>query len=308
MGNGLLFFRFCFFSHWSFAQKFIIQGCQENCRQDGRSRSCQRPYTVVGDSTDGELAIEHHPSLALSNGSARVLLDSGETHVLVSVKAELVTPALNYPHDGVIDVHVDRMQKRDEDLESTLTSLLLPHLVNTRKLCIVSHYYVWNLHLDILILASNGGSLLDICSHGIRAALSNTRLPNLSTVPTSGEGKPSLQVNSDIRSACLIPGVETIPVIVTVSLLKCPSPIFILDATKEEEYCSFAQIHVVLEQSKEEPIICAIHKAGRGSLPLSLLQEVTAFVSQPRGGTMSVAPDNSYQIQILQESFAIRQQ
>jgi exosome complex RNA-binding protein Rrp42 (RNase PH superfamily) len=248
--------------------------------------------------------------LVLSNGSARVFLGTGDIHILVSVKAELVAPALNRPNEGVIGVHVDLMHKRDDELESTLSNLLLPHLVDTEKLCIVPHHYVWSLHLDLLILASSGGSLLDACSQGINAALQNTRLPKVSFVPASGGEKPTLQVDTDISSGLglglgHIPGVSKAPVIVTVSMLKCPAPVFILDATREEESCAFAQVHVVLERSAREPTICALHKAGGGSLPFSLLQDVTSFVLQASTSSICFTPDSLHHL--LQENFVIQQ-
>lgn len=294
-------------------QKFIIEGCQENCRQDGRSRPEFRPYlTVVGDSSSTSTSTDtddlpQQPPLVLSNGSARVFLATGETHILVSAKAELVVPALSRPNEGVIDVHVDLMQKRDEDLESILSSLLLPHLVDTEKLCIVPNHYVWRLHLDLLIMSSDGGSLLDACSQGIHAALVNTLLPKVSYVAAQIGEKPTLQVDGDITSAACIPGVEQAPVIVTVSMLKSRNtPVFILDATAEEEACAYAQVHVVLDRSvPEKPTICALHKAGGGSLPFSLLQEVTSFVSQASASSICVTPESHHHL--LQEHFVIQQ-
>jgi exosome complex RNA-binding protein Rrp42 (RNase PH superfamily) len=288
-------------------QKFIIQGCRENCRHDGRARHEFRPYSIhVGGGSAAEADVQQQPPLVLSHGSARVFLATGETHILVSVKAELVLPAVDRPNEGVIDLHVDLMQKRDEDLESTLSSLLLPHFVDTKELCIVPNHYVWRLHIDLLVMACGGGSLLDACSRGIKAGLQNTCLPKVSYVPAQGGNKQSLQVDTDIVKAQSIPGVANAPLIVTVCLLKTPAPVFILDATREEEACAFAKVHVLLDRSASEPTICGLRKAGGGSLPFSLLQDLISFVLNAAASDFSYSTaENPHHL--LQETFAMQQ-
>lgn len=281
---------------------YILEGCRDNCRVDGRSRNEFRPYySIVGD-------------FDLSYGSARVFLATGEIHVLVSVKAELVVPATERPNEGVVEVHVDFMHgytHRDEDLESTLSDLLVPHLVDTKKLCICEDYFAWKLNIDLFVITSGGGSLLDACSQGIQAALHKTLLPRIAVVPTSegGGDKPTIQVDSDIKSAASVPGVSDVPVVVTVSLLKHKkTPILIVDATGEEEACSFAQVHVVLDRgssSSKEPMICALHKAGGGALPFGLLQDVTSFVLEVSASSQVVVSESLHHL--LQDNFSIQQ-
>jgi exosome complex RNA-binding protein Rrp42 (RNase PH superfamily) len=294
-------------------QKFIFDGCRENCRQDGRARQEYRSYSTVSgaSSTSSSEQADDHPPLALSNGSARVFLATGETHLLVSVKAELVVPAMSHPSSGVLDIHVDFMHDKDETLGSTISNLLLPHLVDLERLCVVPNYYVWRLAIDVLVIASNGGSLLDACSRGIHAAIQTTLLPKLTHEAAPDGGKPVLQIDSDIKNAYRIPGSDKAPVIATISLLKTSTeakttPVFILDATKEEEACAFAQVRVVLDRSsEEEPIICALHKAGGGSLPLGLLQDVTSFVLQSFSQHDKLFSNDGHQ-HMLQETFVIQ--
>eukprot|EP00980_Cylindrotheca_fusiformis_P004123 scaffold894_cov153-Cylindrotheca_fusiformis.AAC.19 len=315
-------------------QKFVVEGCRENCRQDGRTRQEFRSYTTItgggGGSSSSSTTTgkneEGHPPLVLSNGSARVFLATGETHVMVSVKAELVIPAISHPNSGVIDIHVDYMHNnndKDDALTGIISSLLLPHLVeDTEQLCVVPHFYVWRLSIDVLVIASNGGSLLDACSLGIRAAIQNTLLPKLTheaagTTNNDGDGKPVLQIDADIQNAHHIPGSDKVPIVATVSLLKTENnlPILILDATKEEEMCAFSQIHVVIDttsrssEQEQQPVICALHKAGGGSLPFSLLQDVTAFVLEVaplNDNTVAAVVVNDGQQHMLQETFAIQ--
>ena len=287
--------------------KFIIEGCRDGCRVDGRSRKDFRLYSsVVGD-------------FALSNGSARIFLATKESHVLVSVKAELVVPASSAPSEGAVEVHVDYMQgntsSRDDELASTLSNLLVPHLVDREKMCVASNYFVWKLNIDVLIITSGGGSLIDACSQGIHAALQQTLLPRLTVVPASeGKGnKPTIQVDSDINAAERIPGVENSPIIVTVSLLRHKkTPVMIVDATEEEEACAFARVHVVLDrgisslpEKSREPMICALHTAGGGALPFALVQDVTSFVLEASGSSRVVVSKSLHHM--LQDNFSIQQ-
>ena len=94
-------------------------------------------------------------------------------------------------------------------LESTLSHLLLPHLVDVKALCVVPHHYVWKLHIDLFLIATSGGSLVDACSHVIHAALQNTQLPHVTPLPMSSSSnssstidgnptKPALQVDGKV--------------------------------------------------------------------------------------------------------------
>ncbi|KAL3944538.1 MAG: hypothetical protein SGBAC_001406 [Bacillariaceae sp.] len=279
--------------------------------------SGSNPSAESNDSSE-----QHNSPLVLSNGSARVFLATGETHVLVSVKAELVTPAMSHPGCGVLDINVDYMHNpqgktsnKDDSLAPTISSLLLPHLVDPKQLCVVPHHFVWKLHLDVMVLASNGGSLLDACSLGMQAALRNTVLPKLTSEKAPDGGRPVLQIDADLQNAVPIPGSEQTPIISTVSLLKAnaassgnTAPILILDATQQEEACAVSQVHVVLDrsnQNQKEPLICAIHKAGGGALPFSLLQDVTSFVLETKSGAAKVCSGNAHE-HLLQETFLLQ--
>jgi exosome complex component RRP42 len=293
-------------------QQFILQGCREDCRRDGRSRDEFRPYYIVqGD-------------VALSYGSSRVFLPTQETHVLVSIKAELVVPSAVAPQEGVVELNVDFLHSdphhssTSDALETTLSTLFVPHLIDKRRLCIAPEYYVWKINIDILIISANGGSLMDACSQGIHSALGQTLLPQLAVAPAEGGNtkgsKPTLQVDSDIKAArpIIAGGMVNVPVIVTVFLLRDTQqqrrPILIVDATAEEETCSFAQIHVVLERVQSgalsEPMICALHKAGGGALPFALLQEVTSFCLAASGSSRVVVAESKHHF--LQDSFVVQ--
>lgn len=254
------------------------------------------------DGSTGASESDASDPLVLSHGSARVFLPTGELNILVSVRAGLAIPSRARPNEGMISVHVDLLhntgQKRDEELESTLTELLVPHLINKQDLCVVPHYYVWALYIDLLVLSSEGGSLLDACGRGVQRALSSTRIPVVTQAPQAKEGDGvTIETDGDFKNANHIPGIENPPFIQTVTILTAPGvrkPIFILDATKEEELCAVAQVHVVLEESPEGPArICALHKSGGGALPLSLLQDLTAFVAKIPPGSIKTGASGS---------------
>jgi exosome complex component RRP42 len=329
-------------------QRFILEGCLDHCRQDGRARNQARPYSIVCDSTtsttnqndsDQNAASQQTP-LVLSNGSARLVLPTGETHIVCSIKAEIVHPSSHQPQKGVVELSVDTLSasSRNEELESTLLHLLGDFLVDYEQLCIVPNYYVWRLSVDLMILCAHGGSIVDACSRVLQAALRSTTLP--SVIPLAKEttksddkdaDKPALQVDADIAAAIVIPGVDQSPVIVTVTILKCQQSsqsskkqppatmILILDATAQEEACAFAQVHVAVDA---KGTICAVQKAGGGSLPLPLLQDICQFAIASTSSTSSNSHTNTntkitsdgsssqtnttYQY-LLQEQFSIQQ-
>lgn len=276
-------------------QNFIVEGCRQNCRQDGRACHEVRAYLADFGSTSTNAEGSSADPLVLSHGSARVFLPTGELNILVSVRAGLAVPARARPDEGMISVHVDLLhntgQRRDEELESTLTELLVPHLLNKKELRVVSHHFVWKLDIDLLVLSSEGGSLLDACGRGIQCALATTRIPLVSEIAQKKESEGvTLEADSDFKSAKYIAGVDNPPFIQTVTILKAEGarkPIFVLDATKEEELCAVAQVHVVLEEHSGGKVkICALHKSGGGSLPLTLLQDLTAFVAKAPSGSI----------------------
>jgi exosome complex component RRP42 len=135
-------------------QRFILEGCLDHCRQDGRARNQTRPYSIVSGSTSGDNANANGSDnnnnnaaspLVLSNGSARLLLPTGETHIICSIKAEIVHPSSLHPQKGVLELAVDTLNasSRNEELESTLLHLLGDFMVDYQQLCIVPHFYVW---------------------------------------------------------------------------------------------------------------------------------------------------------------------
>jgi 3' exoribonuclease family, domain 1 len=139
------------------------------------------------------------------------LLDG--THVLCSVKADIVRPSERRPNQGALELSVEyhphsfgggsggtssrSKSRNDEDvLQQLLEDLLLPHLVDLRCLCLVRGELAWRLSIDVLVLScgagcSSGvagpGALLDACSLTVVAALRNTWLPSVAILAKEGD-------------------------------------------------------------------------------------------------------------------------
>jgi len=266
---------------------YILEACRDNIRLDGRTRTELRQYTLL-----------QNAPLSLSNGSARILMGGGATHVLCSCKAELVKPSPLQPHQGVVELHVDLLQnqqrQQEEFLQTTLSKLLLQHVVNLEKLCVVPGSYVWRLGVDVLILSKSGGSVMDTCSRVIRAALLNTQLPLvtpthkpqqssvMTTTPPSssnaGGAQVDLAVDGDICHAVPVPGVEDCPLVVTVHVMKCPpknSTALVVDASLQEEACAECQVRVAVDFKER---VCALY--NQGPLEASLLSDIVSTAVQ----------------------------
>jgi exosome complex component RRP42 len=298
-------------------ETYIRSGCRDDCRTDGRTQMDFRSYTiVVGSKT--ELA----PPLILSNGSARLVSSDQQTHLLCSIKAEVVRPAINTPNEGVVEFHVDRLttassatRRTDDELQALCQTLLVDQLLDKKALCISPGEYAWKLAIDLYIISSSG-SLLDAASHVISAALQNTLLPSVD--PLSPEDQESKQksknsidlvVDGDIHAAQPPPGTELAPILTTITVLKCPSvnslPKFVLihDATAQEEACAYCQVHVAVDTTN---VLCGLQTLGTGSLPLSLLPEITAAAIQSAQQSKLAYKVVQSKADLLQEPFAMQ--
>ena len=274
-------------------REYILEGCRQDCRLDGRTCQEVRPYVIVTPTATQEAP------LILSHGSARLLSanscsDGESTQLLCSVKAELTQPTALRPDQGMVELHVDAMvagisRRLCDDLQASLMHLLGDSLVDTRALCVLPNVYAWRLHIDVYVV-SQAGSLLDAASRVVRAALENTKLPALDVLPaTSHESihqetaemtqAASVVVDGDIHNASPLPGVDAGPLIVTVTVMQSldanhrPVTTLLLDATAAEEACAMVQVHLAVVTTP--PAIAAVRKTGTGSLSLALLPEIT---------------------------------
>jgi exosome complex component RRP42 len=280
-------------------QEFIRQGCQADCRADGRAATDFRTFYI-------ETGGPQQPVLLLSHGSARLLDSTGALQMLCSVKAELVHPTLNAPTAGSIEIAIDEHASVSSSRKNTLREqqAALQHRLqwmDLQKLCVIPGAAVWRLYVDLYILSTTSGTTaaawLDAASHCIRTALHHTVLPCVTVADddTTTESSSSssstkknvldrLLVDSDIRNARpVIATVEEAPVIVTVHVIPSSSSstgggttVLVLDATAEEEAVSTAAVHVAVrvqqqQQSSSAVMVSAVWKSGSGSLPMALL-------------------------------------
>jgi exosome complex component RRP42 len=259
-------------------QYYILEGCRENCRVDGRSQTSLRPFSLVTSDP-----------LVLSHGSSRILAASSKAEILCSIKAELVHPSVEAPTHGVVEIHVDigsddgdfrKRRLTEQQLEASLNFLLKDNVVSLSSLCVVPNHYVWRLHCDFVILRYEGGSIVDIASRALRGALLQTKLPNVVPLSNKGQAQVDLAVDGDMQKAhTVLQDDDSCPVIVSVAICKCPpnsTPVLVLDTTLEEELCASCIVRLAVTPSGE---VVAIQNAS-GSLPLGLLPQVTAAAVQ----------------------------
>lgn len=259
-------------------QYYILEGCRDNCRLDGRSRTSLRSFSLLTSDP-----------LILSHGSSRILAAASKTEILCSIKAELVHPSVEAPALGVVEIHVDigsdygdyrKRRLTEQQLEASLNFLLKENLVPLSSLCVVPGHYVWRLYCDFVILKYEGGSVVDIASRALRGALLQTKLPYVVPHSNKGQAQVDLSVDGDIQKARgVLEENDTCPVIVSVAICKCPpnsTPVLVLDTTLAEELCASC---IVLLAVTPSGAVVSIQNV-RGSLPLGLLPEVTAAAVQ----------------------------
>ncbi len=270
-----------------------------NFRQDGRSNLHYRPYTLLSPTS----------SPILSNGSSRLLLPGSNTDILCSIKADLVHPPF-IKSEGVIDLNInllpyasdsqDRKAIRREEMEvaSTLSHLLLPHLLDRNRLVVLEGRYVWRLNIDILVTHCDG-NLMDACSMVIWGAMQNLRLPHVVPIDkvnpvtdgtnTSKKTSDEIMLDSDIANSVVPEGVLDCPIVVTVCLIPAFEPsasdkedasapstsnslrkvkkkhnsVMIVDACRLEESCASTKVSISIDGSGN---ICGVHKFGTSSV------------------------------------------
>ncbi|KAK2153056.1 hypothetical protein LSH36_309g01034 [Paralvinella palmiformis] len=207
----------------------------DNLRNDGRGCEDYRSLDLETDVVSN------------SSGSSRVRL--ANTDILVGVKAELGEPAADKPSEGRIEFFVDCSAnaapefegRGGEDLALAISNTLAQSYDNVssldkRKLCVIPGHQCWVLYVDILLLEC-GGNLFDAASVAVKAALFNTKIPNLD-VTKNEKGEPSLELRDDPFD-CMRVDVAAAPCLVTLNKIGYHH---VVDATREEESCTLARL------------------------------------------------------------------
>eukprot|EP01046_Picozoa_sp_COSAG06_P008997 COSAG06_NODE_462_length_15394_cov_16.361164_5_plen_197_part_00 len=165
-------------------------------------------------------------------------------------------------------------QGRDvEDINSELEHILTriyggSPAIDLHKLCIVENAQVWVIYVDVLVLET-GGNLLDHIGIAVKSALCDTRIPKVTVLEHSEEGRrggAELEVSDDpFDSTVLVPppaaGAEpsaddALPLCITLSRVGSRT---IADASQDEEAVMSAQLSVGVSPSGN---LCGIQKRG----------------------------------------------
>jgi exosome complex RNA-binding protein Rrp42 (RNase PH superfamily) len=196
-----------------------------------------------------------------------------------------VHPSPDGPNRGTVELHIDtllgqqqqRGRSRDEEWLTSLLGKLWSHDDLEGHLVVVPHVYVWRLCVDVLVLFHNG-SLADVCSRVIRAALLNTKLAHITPLlndEDSGakkkDDKVELRVDGDMKNAVEIP--FDCPLVVTVLVLD--QNLLLVDATLEEEACASCQVKVAIDSTGQ---VRGVH--NQGPLQFALKDDIIAMAIQ----------------------------
>jgi len=241
---------------------FIISGVEEDFRTDGRS--CE-DYRILNVQTQ---------VISTTNGSAQVKLAG--TNVLVGVKAVIEEPLPTAREEGRFEFFVDCSANASPvfegrggdnlalDIKGAMTRTFCEGTLDLRSLCIIPGKTCWVLYIDALILEC-GGNLFDAISIAVKAALCDTRIPDLTVI---GEGaERDIEVSDDPYDILPL-DVSNIPVLVTLNKI---SERYVVDATAEEEVCSDSQLFVSINSKGR---ICSAQKHGNGAIRPDLLFEM----------------------------------
>ncbi|KAM7540039.1 hypothetical protein Aperf_G00000020895 [Anoplocephala perfoliata] len=260
---------------------YAIQGCQLGCRLDGRRNVDFRPVEI-------ESGILNHTA-----GSARIKI--GNTVVIACISIEIGDTTVDCPDGGRIEVDVECSPtatpkfsgKSGSDiadtLKATLSSGFTRDCLPLKSLCIQSGKQCWIIHIDVLLLESDG-NLLDAASLAIVAALSTMKLP------VSLAQKLAAEKGDDLSPDGFVLPLENLPVFATIHKV---GESFVVDANKEEEACSFSRVIVAV---RADGTITNIIKEGCGSqLADSLINMVTL------GQTMGKEMHSALKLALRQE-------
>ena len=149
-------------------------------------------------------------------------------------------------------------------IKGALTRTFCSGALDMKSLCIIEGKTCWTLYIDALILECSG-NLLDAISIAVKAALYDTRLPDLKVI---GEGaERDIEVSDDPYD--IVPlDVSGVPVLVTLNKIRDR---YVVDATLQEEVCSDSQLLVAINAKGN---VCSTQLHGDGAMHPDLLFEM----------------------------------
>lgn len=253
---------------------FILSGITKNVRSDGRKRMDYRYKLIV--LINRFITIETGV-LASANGP--------HSTIVVSVKAEVVSPSSDTPREGLINANVSYSPsakpdygERIENLNAYYTQKLLRYLkasntLDLKKLCIIPFKFVWLLNIDVVIIESSG-NVFDIITMGTYCALNDTRLPKTIEFTTSTEDVKDMSFDIDQDPThCILLDALDMPICATLQMI---GNYLVADCTTSEEQVGGATISVFVNRNNQ---ICGVQKTGDESVEASALLSVLEVYS-----------------------------
>ncbi|EFO21387.1 hypothetical protein LOAG_07104 [Loa loa] len=205
-------------------------------------------------------------------GSCLVML--GETKVLAQVSCSLVEPSTVRGNMGTVEVHVDMSPMASPDYEDgrlgskglelmRILELLYRNsgVIDLESLCLRTFKQVWQIRIDVHVLASDG-SLVDCACIASLTALAHFRRPDVSVLPDSiiiashgNDEKMPISLNIYHMPVCITFGITS-------------DGQNIIDPTDKEEQCLRGSLIVATNKRHE---ICALHQSGNFLLSEQLI-------------------------------------
>lgn len=239
-----------------------VSGVTDNFRVDGRSCFDIRQTRVRAG------------VVSSCNGSAQV--QAKNCNITVGVKVEVGAPSPDEPDCGIVEINADcsanaspRFEGRGgeelaQEIVFVLSNSIIP-AINKKSLCISEGYKVWIIYVDVLILECNCVSqLLDLSALGIKAALSDTRVPRLIA---DEEDANDFVLSTDSEEYCPV-NVDDLPILLTLTRIHDQ---YVADVTEEEAAAGIARLTLAFDRQGE---LLYTKKSGLGSLHPDPLKEV----------------------------------
>ncbi|EKX33768.1 hypothetical protein GUITHDRAFT_155941 [Guillardia theta CCMP2712] len=210
-------------------------------------------------------------------GSASV--HCGGTKAIASVQAELSDTGAEGSGASVeVSVTCSNMPssagRQAEDMSAALTAdanrIFARPIPTLIKSLMVSDRHAWKLFVDVMLVEYDG-CLLDVVSIAVWAALSDTKLPTLSTF-TNADGSVGVELSLEMEEKNKKPlDLSSVPTYVSITQV---GKHFIADATAIEEACAGCRISYAINARNE---VCCIHKSeGRGLKPTQIVSTMGA--------------------------------
>mmetsp|Transcript_2519 Transcript_2519/g.5788 ORF Transcript_2519/g.5788 Transcript_2519/m.5788 type:complete len:266 (+) Transcript_2519:32-829(+) len=238
-------------------RKFVLDGVQQDCRNDGRTAFMSRD-------------IRFRPKVSkLAAGSSSVSVGLGAPALVIGVKADISVPKC--ADSGFCEVSVEFAKRTgstrelSERLAKLLDALMLKHF-DTTQLDICSGEKCWGLFIDIVVMLPDASNLLELMSYGIYKALQSTLIPEVEGVLNKRTGELFL----DLKSSSFSLDLTSLPLISSVYLI---GDRLLIDASAEEELFASGVIHTSV---RDNHILGLIKERPGGFSPAQVLHSVKA--------------------------------